>query len=178
MKSILLNFLILTFLIGAAQAAPSERILQLDDGMPIIVTPTVDISSADDETGQDVTFNLLQDCKVDGIVLIAKGTVVNGKIERAKHSKMFGRKGVLEISISDTKAIDGTALEVRTTLESKGNVAKTTEDKVHSILPYGAGFLFNGKDAVLAQGTQFTVFISGTSKFKIVDEKKAFRLKK
>ena len=173
MKSTLLHILLVAFLVGTAQA---DRILQLDDGMPIVITPTVNISSADDETGQAVTFNLMQDCKVDGIVLIPKGTVVNGMIEKAQHSKMFGQKGILEVSISDTKAVDGTPLDIRSTLEKKGNVAKNTEDKIHSLLPYGAGFLFNGKDAVLTAGTQFTVFIDGTSKFKIVGTK-AFRLK-
>ena len=176
MKSILEKLLIMTILVGAVQAEPS-RILQLDDGMPLIVTPTVNISSADDETGQAVTFNLVQDCKVDGIVLISKGTVVHGMIEEAKHSKMFGRKGVLEVSISDTTAVDGSPIEIRTTVDRKGNIAKNTEDKIHSILPYGTGMLFNGKDAELAAGTQFTVFVDGTSKFKIVDNKKAFRMK-
>jgi len=109
--------------------------------------------------------------------LIPKGTVVNGKIERAEHSKMFGKKGILEISISDTKAVDGSPLEIRTTLESKGNIAQNTADKVHRILPYGTGMLFNGKDAILAAGTHFTVFVDGTSKFKIVGGKKAFRIK-
>lgn len=173
MKTKLLSIFLIAFLAGTAQA---DRILQLDDGMPIVITPTADISSADDETGQAVTFSLMQDCKVDGIVLIPKDTIVNGLIEKAEHSKMFGKKGVLEVSVSDTKAVDDTPLKIRSTLENKGNVAKTTEDKIHSILPYGAGFLFNGKDAVLSAGTQFTVFIDGTSKFKIVGTK-AFRLK-
>lgn len=172
-KIVLLHILMIAFLAGSASA---DRILQLDDGMPIVVTPTEDISSADDETGQAVTFSLMQDCKVDGIVLISKGTLVNGLIEKAEHSKMFGQKGVLEVSVSNTKAVDGTPLDIRSTLEKKGNVAKNTEDRIHSILPYGAGFLFNGKDAVLSAGTQFTVFIDGTSKFKIVGTK-AFRLK-
>jgi len=177
MKSPLLIALLLTLLLRTVQAAPAERVLQLDDGTPLIITPTVDISSADDETGQLVTFKLVQDCKIDGVVLIPKGTVVNGKIERAEHSKMFGKKGILEISISDTKAVDGSPLEIRTTLESKGNIAQNTADKVHRILPYGTGMLFNGKDAILAAGTHFTVFVDGTSKFKIVGGKKAFRIK-
>jgi hypothetical protein len=177
MKSIFIKLLLVTLLVASAQAAPPERILQLDDGMPLIVTPTTDISSADDETGQLVTFSLVQDCKVDGIVLISKGTIVNGKIEKAEHSKMFGKKGVLEISLSDTTAVDGSELDIRTTLDRKGNVAKDTADKIHSVLPYGAGMLFNGKDAILEAGTSVTIFVDGTSKFKIVGGKKAFRIK-
>ena len=68
-KTALLHIFMIAFLAGTACA---DRILQLDDGMPIVITPTEDISSADNETGQAVTFSLLQDCKVDGIVLIPK----------------------------------------------------------------------------------------------------------
>jgi hypothetical protein len=174
MKTTARALVIALLMIGTALA---DRVLQLDDGMPIIVTPTVDYSSSDNKTGESVSFKLMQDCKVDGVVLVPEGAIVNGKIENAQHSKMFGKKGVLEISLSDTQAVDGSRLKIRTTLASKGNVAETTEDKIHSILPYGAGFLFNGKDAVLASGSQFTVFIDGSSKFKIVGDKKAFRLK-
>ena len=170
MKSTVLKFIALaTLLLVSAQAAPpASRILQLDDGMPLIVTPTQDISSADDETNQLVTFTLVQDCKVDGIVLLSQGTVVNGLVEKAEHSKMFGQMGVLEVSFSDTTAVDGSVLLVRATVDRKGNVAKTTKDKVASILPYGIGMLRNGKDAVLPQGAPLTIFIDGTSKFKIV----------
>jgi hypothetical protein len=156
----------------AGAAAPASRTLQLDDGMPLIVTPTGDISSADDETGQAVTFTLVQDCKVDGIVLISKGTLVNGKIEKAEHSKMLGKQGILEVSFSDTKAIDGTVLPVRATVDRKGNVAKNGKDKVASILPYGIGMLRNGKDAVLPAGAPLTIFVDGTVKFRIVSGKK------
>lgn len=169
MKSTVLKLIALTLLFVSAQAAPpASRILQLDDGMPLIVTPTQDISSADDETNQLVTFTLVQDCKVDGVVLLSRGTVVNGKIEKAEHSKMFGQMGVLEVSFSDTTSVDGSVLLVRATVDRKGNVAKTTTDKVASILPYGIGMLRNGKDAVLPQGAPLTIFIDGTSKFKIV----------
>lgn len=177
MKSRALKFLLLTLLLATAHAAaPTSRILQLDDGMPLIVTPTQDISSADDETNQLITFTLVQDCKIDGIVLITAGTVVNGKIEKAEHSKMFGQQGVLEVSFSDTTAVDGSVLLVRATVDRKGNVAKDTKDKVASILPYGIGMLRNGKDAVLPQGAPLTIFVDGTSKFKIVQGQTPKRL--
>lgn len=157
-------------------AAPAARVIQLDDGMPLIVTPTALISSADNETNELVTFTLVQDCKVDGVVLVAKGTVVNGKIERAVHSKMFGQQGVLEVSFLDTKAVDGSRLLVRATVDRKGNLPKDTKDTVASILPYGIGMLRNGKDAILPVGAPLTIFVDGTAKFKLIPGKKPARV--
>jgi hypothetical protein len=167
-KLAFLSLLLGLMLISVQAAPPASRTLQLDDGMPLIVTPTADISSAGNETNELVTFTTVQACKVDGVVLIPAGTVVNGKIEKAEHSKMFGKQGVLEVSFSDTKAIDGSVLKVRATVDRKGNVAKDDKDKVASILPYGIGMLRNGKDAVLPKGAPLTIFVEGTSKFKIV----------
>jgi hypothetical protein len=173
MKFQLLSLLLLALLVSAQAAPPvASRILQLDDGMPLIVTPTDNISSADNETGQLITFTLVQDCKVDGIVLISAGTVVNGLVEKAVHSKMFGQQGVLEVSFWDTKAVDGSVLLVRATVDRKGNIAKDTKDMVASILPYGVGMLRNGKDAILPVGVPLTIFVDGTSKFKIVKGQK------
>lgn len=168
MKSAVQMLLLLLLLLVPAQAAPVSRTLQLDDGMPLIVTPTEDISSAVNTTDEAVTFTLVQDCKVDGVVLLTAGTVVNGKIERAVHSKMFGQQGVLEVSFSDTRAVDGSVLKVRATVDRKGNVAKDTKDTVASILPYGIGMLRNGKDAVLPVGAPLTIFVDGTSVFQVV----------
>lgn len=144
--------------------------------MPLVVTPTVDISSATNEAGQPVTFTLMHDCKVDGVVLIPKGSTVYGKIETAHHSKMLGQKGELEVDFLDTKAVDGSVLLVRESVERKGNVAATTVDKVAGMLPYGIGMLRNGKDAVLPAGMPLTIFIDGTSKFKLVPGQKPKQL--
>ena len=177
MKSHLLKLILLVLLLGSAQAAPpASRTLQLDDGMPLIVTPTEDISSMNNETNQLITFTLVQDCKVDGIVLIPAGTIVNGKVEKAVHSRMLGQQGVLEVSFSDTTAADGSVLLVRATVDRKGNIAKNTTDKIASILPYGVGMLRNGKDAVLPVGTPLTIFVDGTAKFKIVSGQKPKQL--
>lgn len=172
MKASSLKLLLLLLLVATATAAPpASRVLQLDDGMPLIVTPTVDLSSAVDDTGEQVTFTLVQDCKVDGVVLLSKGTIVNGAIENAVHSKMFGKPGTLEVSFANTTAVDGSPLTVRATVDRKGNIPKDTMDKVVSILPYGVGMVFNGKDAILPAGAPLTIFIDGTYKFKIVSGK-------
>lgn len=168
MKFALLQLLTLTLLLTSSYAAPpASRSVQLDDGMPLIVTPVVDISSATNKAGDPVSFSLLQDCKVDGIVMIPKGTLVYGHVEWARHSKMFGQQGELEVSFSDTKAVDGSVLKVRASVDRKGNVAKNTTDTIAGILPYGIGMVRNGKDAILPAGTPLTIFVDGTSKFSV-----------
>lgn len=174
MKRTMLSLLILSGLATSVQAEP--RTLQLDDGMPLVVTPTVDISSATNQAGQPVTFTLMHDFKVDGVVLIPKGAAVYGKIEKAHHSKMLGKKGKLEVDFLDAKAIDGSVVLVRESVERQGNVAPTTTDKVAGMLPYGIGMLRNGKDAILPAGMPLTIFIDGTSKFSIVPGQKPKQL--
>lgn len=175
MKRSLLSLLTTALLVSSSQAAP-DRTLQLDDGMPLIVTPTVDISSATNQAGQPVTFTLIHDCKVDGVVLIPKGATVYGKIEKAHHSKMLGRKGELEVDFTDTKAVDGSVLLVRESVERQGNVASNMTDAVAGMLPYGIGMLRNGKDAILPKGMPLTIFIDGTSRFSLAAGQKPKQL--
>lgn len=172
----LIPILFLSFFLS--QAVLAERILQLDDGHPLIVTPTEEISSATHETNQLVTFKLLQECKVDGIVLIKEGTIVEAKIDEAVHSKMFGKQGVLHVSFLDTKAVKGETIPVRASILSTQRVAKTDADKVASFLPYGIGKLQNGKDALLKVGIPLTIFVDGTFKFRIRNGEKPVLLKK
>lgn len=173
MKSSFLNLVVIALLFATAQAAPpASRTLQLDDGMPLIVTPTADISSATNKTGEPVSFSLVQDCKVDGIVVIPKGALVYGNIEWARHSKMFGQQGELAVSFTDTKAVDGSVLKVRSSVDRKGNIASDTKDTIAGMLPYGIGMLRNGKDAILPTGVPLTIFVDGTSKFKVVQGQK------
>lgn len=176
MKRIVLVVLMLLATSLLAQAKPTAA-LRLDNGMPLIVSPVSDVSSVVNKTGDAVTFTVVHDCKVDGTVLVAAGTTVQAVISDAQHSKMFGRPGLIEVTFLTTTAVDGSTLRVRASmdpqedlnaaLDAKGNQEKKGPDKAAQFLPYGLGFVFNGKEAVLKAGTPLTIFTDEDVDFAI-----------
>lgn len=159
----------------AAWSEPSDRV-QLDNGMPLIVEPVRDISSANDTTGTPVQFRVAHRCRVNGVVLIDKGAIVTGTVSKSQHSKMFGKPGVLEVTFTATTAIDGSPLQVRAGLGKKGNADLDTADKLARCLPYGVGLAFNGRDAILRSGVPLTIFIDETAVFAVPKEGRPVRI--
>jgi hypothetical protein len=165
----MLNRLCLALIVMCALALPAcaqERLL-LDDGMPLIITPVNDISSARNKAGDAVDFVVVHRCKVDGKILIDKDAIVHATVTKAEHSKMFGRSGVLQVAFATTSAIDGSPIKVRAQLGKKGNQAQDTATRLAHMLPYGVGLAFNGKDAILKAGVPLTIFVDENVVFAI-----------
>lgn len=171
-RQILLVFALTFAAISSCSAAPSR--LRLDDGMPLIVVPVNEISSARANAGDPVTFTVAHRCKVNGVVLVEVGTIVHGVVVKARHSQMFSKPGVLEVSFDSTKAIDGSPLRLRAALSRKGNLEKDTAAKLATVLPYGIGLAFNGREAVLRTTVPLTIFVDENAEF-LVDRGKVLR---
>ena len=143
--------------------------LRLDDGTPLIITPVEDISSTKNHIGDPARFRVIHRCRVNGVVLVEVGALVQGLVEKARHSKMLGRAGTLEVSFQTTRAVDGSILRLRATLSNRGN--QKEDDFVHVVkflpLPYGTGLLFNGRDAILKAGVPLTVFVDQDADFTL-----------
>lgn len=170
----MLMVLLAVLLAAPAWGSPPPMVLRLDNGTPLIVTPTADISSATSQTGDAVTFTVAHDCKVDGQLLVSAGTVVQGTVTEAVHSKMFGKPGVLQVAFWTTSSVDGAPLAVRASMQpadggidARGNQDKKGAANLATFLPYGIGLVFNGKDAVLKAGTPLTIFVDEDVDFQI-----------
>ncbi|MBM3462109.1 MAG: hypothetical protein FJX76_08425 [Armatimonadetes bacterium] len=167
---------------GYAQAPAPPPVLRLDNGTPLIVTPVQEISSAVSRTGDAVAFTVIHKCRVDGQILIMDGTPVSAVVADARHSQMFGRPGMLEITFLNTSTIDGSPLRVRAAVQRDDNTIgalgaqKPGTIQVQQLLPYGLGFAFNGKDAVMKTGVPITIFVDEDVDFAITPGSQPRRL--
>ena len=125
------------------------------------------MSSADAKVGQEVPFEVVEDVKVDDIVVLPKGATAIGTVTDASPKKSMGRAGKLDISISYARLADQEKVALRAVQDNKGggHVGAMTGAMVATSIvffPAAPLFLFmHGKDITIPQGTEITAFVEG-----------------
>lgn len=155
----------------APAAAPQVPALvqphTLLDGTPVKLRLAQTMSSADAKVGQEVPFEVVEDVKVDDVVVLPKGATAIGTVTEANPRKSMGRAGKLNMSISYARLTDGEKLALRAVKDSKGGGhvgAMTGAIVATSIVFFPAAPLFlfiHGKDITIPQGTEITAFAEG-----------------
>ncbi|MDR3738793.1 MAG: PEGA domain-containing protein [Terracidiphilus sp.] len=155
-----------------AQATPSAPSTPppphtLLDGTPVKLRLSQSISSADAKMGQEVPFEVVEEVKVDGVVVLPKGASAIANVTEAEHKKSMGRAGKLNVAISYARLTDGEKVALRAVKEAKGGGhvgAMTGAIVATSIVFFPAAPLFlfiHGKDITIPQGTEITAFADG-----------------
>lgn len=145
--------------------APTPHTLM--DGTPIKLRLSQTISSADAKVGQEVPFEVIEEVKVDDVVVLPKGAAAIGTVTEANSKKSMGRAGKLNMSISYARLSDQEKVALRAVKDSKGggHVGAMTGAMVATSIvffPAAPLFLFmHGKDITIPQGTEITAFVEG-----------------
>ena len=160
--------------LSAQQAAPAPQASiappppgSLLDGTPVKLRLAQTISSADAKTGQEVPFEVVEEVRLNDIVVLAKGATAIATVTNAEPKKRMGRGGKLDMSISYARLVDGEKLALRAVKEGKGGShtgAMTGAMVATSLIVWPAApfFLFmKGKDISIPAGTEITSFIDG-----------------
>jgi hypothetical protein len=151
----------------AATATGSVQPHTLFDGTPVKLRLTQTISSADAKVNQEIPFEVVEEVKVDGTIVLAKGATAIGTVTEADHKKTMGRAGKLNISISYARLADNEKAALRAVKDSKGggHVGAMTGAIVATAIvffPAAPLFLFiHGKDITIPSGTEITGFVEG-----------------
>jgi hypothetical protein len=150
----------------ASPAAPPPPHTLLD-GTPVKLRLSQSISSAEAKVGQEVPFEVVEEVKVDDVVVLPKGTTAIANVTEAEHKKRMGRAGKLNMTISYARLIDKEKVALRAVKEAKGGGhvgAMTGAIVATSIVFFPAAPLFlfmHGKDITIPQGTEITAFVDG-----------------
>jgi hypothetical protein len=150
----------------AATASTSNKFV-LDDGTPIKLRLDRTLSSADAKTGDNIDFEVLEEVKVNDVVVIPKGNIAIGTVTAAEHKKRMARGGKLDIEIDYVKLGDGEKAAIRAVKETKGGGhtgAMTGAIVATSLVVWPAApfFLFmHGKDTTIPKGTEITAYVNG-----------------
>lgn len=137
------------------------------DGTPVKLRLSQTISSADTKVGQEVPFEVVEELKVDNVVVLPKGSVAIANVTEAEHKKSMGRAGKLNVSITYARLGDQEKVALRAVKETKGGGhvgAMTGAIVATSIVFFPAAPLFlfiHGKDITIPQGTEITAFVDG-----------------
>jgi hypothetical protein len=158
----------------AAQSAGNSQDVEsqapkfvLEDGTPVKLVLGETISSADAVVGQLVSFEVVEDIVVDGIVVVPKGGTAWATVTAAEHKKRMGRGGKLDLNVDKVRLADGTKTLLSAVKNTKGGShtgAMTGAIVATSLIVWPAApfFLFmHGKDITIPKGTPLTAFVQG-----------------
>ena len=150
----------------AQQQSPAPpKPFDIPDGAEIAVVTTETISSKTSTEGDPLTFKMDEDLIINGVVLIAKGTLVKGYVSNAEKNGHFGKAGKLGIRVESTKTVDNQTIKLRASKGKEGD-SKTGTTVALVVLFGPLGFLKHGKNAEIKEGTKIKVF---TDESKIVN---------
>jgi hypothetical protein len=155
--------------LGAATiqvAVPQATEVVIPDGTEFTVVTTEEISSKTATEGDPLSFKVDEDVKINGVVVIAKDTLVKGTVASAKKSGFFGRGGNLGIRIESAMTVDGQKVKLRAAKGKEGG--DKTGTTVALVVLFGPlGFLKKGKQAIIKPGTQIKVYTDEDKKVQI-----------
>jgi hypothetical protein len=138
-----------------------------EDGTPIKLRLTRNLSSADATTGDRVDFEVLEDVKVKDVIVIPRGGLALATITEAEHKRRMARGGKLDVNIDDVRLIDGEKAPLRAVKEAKGggHTGAMTGAMIGTAIvffPAAPLFLFmHGKDITIPKGTEITAYVNG-----------------
>lgn len=139
----------------------------LEDGTPIKLRLTRNLSSADATTGDRVDFEVLEDVKVKDVIVVPRGGLALATITEAEHKRRMARGGKLNVNIDDVRLADGEKAPLRAVKEAKGggHTGAMTGGIVATAIvffPAAPLFLFmHGKDITIPKGTEITAYTNG-----------------
>src|SRR5713101_57288 len=151
------------------EAAPLKQPLAfgLEDGTPIKLRLTRNLSSADATTGDRVDFEVLEDIKVKDVIVVPRGGLALATVTEAQHKRRMARGGKLDVNIDDVRLVDGEKAPLRAVKEVKGggHTGAMTGAMIGTAIvffPAAPLFLFmHGKDITIPKGTEITAYVNG-----------------
>jgi len=153
----------------AADAIPSATptALALHDATPIRLRLTRDLSLTNVRPGEMVDFEILDDLRIDGLLVIAHGVKVSSTITQAEPKTRMGRGGRLGVNLDSVPLLNGDKVAIRARkddlggghTQATGGAAAGTAVMVGHAEP-SLLFAF-GKDEPLPEGSELTVYIDG-----------------
>lgn len=156
-------------LIVASLCAPAraEEPFVLHDGTPVRLRLNRNLSSSDAKVGETVDFEVLDDVRLSGVVVIARGATALATVTEAQPKRRMGKGGKLNVNIDQVRLTDGDKIALRAVKEAQGGGhagAMTGGMVATSIVFFPAAPLFlfmQGKDVTIPKGTEITAYVNG-----------------
>ena len=151
-------------LVPPATAATAPKGFVLEDGTPVHLVLSENLSSADAVTGQTVPFEVVDDVVVNKFVVIRRGATTWATITDAEHKRRMGRAGKLDINIDldinieKVRLADGEKAMLRAVKDTKGG--GHTGEMVGAMVATSL-IVWPAAPLTIAKGTIISAFIQG-----------------
>src|SRR5438094_248885 len=138
-----------------------------EDGRPEQLKHGLSISSADAHVGNTLDFEVLEDVRVAGLLVIPKGGIAFATVTEAQSKRRMARGGKLNVNIDSVRLVTHEKAPLRAIKEVKGGGhtgVMTGGIVATSIVFFPAApiFLFmHGKDITIPKGTEITAYVNG-----------------
>lgn len=142
----------------------AEVILQ--DGTPLRMRLTRNLSSSDAQAGDRVDFEVLDEVRVGNTLVIASGATAIATITDSEAKRSMGRAGRLDVTLDYVRAVDGDKIRLSGVQDTKagGHTGAMTGAMVATAVvfwPAAPLFLFmKGKDVKIPKGHEVTVYVN------------------
>ena len=132
----------------------------LPNNTPVEIQLLEGIDSSSAQTGDSVKFKTVKSITLNGQTIIAAGSPVSATVIKAEKRKRIGRPGEIVVGDFSTVTTKGTKVPLTGDLSQSGK-RKMTLSIVLSVVIIPLFLLMKGKDAVIEQGYQTTVYTAG-----------------
>lgn len=156
--------------INSIQPSSPGETLTLHDATPVRMRLSRNLSSADAKTGDTVDFEVLEDLKVDDVLVIARGATAIATVTEAQAKRRMARGGKLDITIDYVRLVNGDKVALKAVKDTSGGGhtgAMTGAIVATSLVLWPAApfFLFmHGKDTTIPKDTEITAYVNGEIK--------------
>ena len=137
------------------------------DGTTVKLRLAENLSSEKNKTGDQVSFEVIEEVDVQGVPVILKGAQALATVTNAEPKRRMGRGGKLDVSVDSVRLNDGEKAQLRAVKDNSGggHVGVMTGAMVATAIvffPAAPLFLFmHGKSVEIPQGTEVTAFVQG-----------------
>lgn len=132
--------------------------VRLADGTVVVVRTLETLNPENLSPGDIIKFEVAEDVKADGVVVIRKGTSARGAVVIADKSYYLGKAGKIGIIVTSTTSIDGQKVPL------KGSLTREGEDKTTTSVGVGAflcpiALLMKGGTTQIPTGSQISAYV-------------------
>jgi hypothetical protein len=142
-------------------------VLTLRDATPIRLALTRGLTFDGAKAGDNVDFEVLDDLRIDGVLVIGRGAIGSGTMTVAEPATRKNKGGKLGVILESIPLLNGGKAAIRA---AKGNPTSEPTDGAPvspetPVKPATPSSLFTfGKDEAFPEGTRITAYIDGETK--------------
>jgi hypothetical protein len=152
---------------AAANQSTAPVALALHDGTPIRLRLARDLAFTNIKPGEMADFEILDDLRIDSLLVIAHGVRVTATITEAEPKTRMGRGGKLGVNLDGIPLLNGVKVAIRAAQQgqARGSTQASGGAAADMVRPVGPTLLFAyGKGEAFPAGTGIAVYIDGEFK--------------